>query len=50
MRIIKLYFDDNYIPLFKNMLYSAMLYKKESTVFYLVIGISESQSFIPNSP
>jgi len=36
---IKLYFDDNYIPLFKNMLYSAMLYKEQDTNFDLVIGI-----------
>jgi len=32
------------------MLYSAMLYKKESTNFNLVIGISESKSSNPNSP
>ena len=36
---IKLYFDDNYIPLFKNMLYSAMLYKQPNTNFDLVIGV-----------
>jgi lipopolysaccharide biosynthesis glycosyltransferase len=39
MPTIKLYFDDNYIPLFKNMLYSAMLYKEPNTNFDLVIGV-----------
>jgi lipopolysaccharide biosynthesis glycosyltransferase len=39
MPTIKLYFDDNYIPLFKNMLYSATLYKQPNTNFDLVIGV-----------
>lgn len=35
---IKLFFDDKYIPLFKNMLYSAVLYKKPTTQIELELG------------
>jgi lipopolysaccharide biosynthesis glycosyltransferase len=41
MPTVKTYFDDNYIPLFKNMLYSAILYKEDTTSFDLVIGIEQ---------
>jgi len=43
MPTVKLYFDDNYIPLFKNMLYSAMLYKEQATNFDLVIGVENKR-------
>jgi len=43
MPTIKLCFDDNYIPLFKNMLYSAMLYKEQDTNFDLVIGVANKR-------
>ena len=39
---IKVFFDDRYIPLFKNMLYSAVLYKKPGTNIQLDIGIWRS--------
>jgi len=43
MPTVKLFFDDNYIPLFKNMLYSAMLYKEQATNFDLVIGVENKR-------
>jgi len=37
--IIKVYFDDNYLEAFKNMIYSAVVNKKNDTIISLEIGL-----------
>lgn len=44
MSVIKCYFNDSYIPLFKNMIYSAVLYKNAATDFNVVICVPQSSS------
>jgi lipopolysaccharide biosynthesis glycosyltransferase len=41
---IKVYFDDHYLEPFENMIYSATLYKKKSTVINLEVGLWGKQA------